>query len=133
MTSRLTNEYAPDRVSPPGETLAETLAALGMTEAELAARLGGPKKTVNEVVKGKAAIEPDTALQLEAVLGVPAGFWMAREGRYRESLARQNRRQALEGGIEWARRFPFAQMVKLDWWSVGCNTTSTSRSTGATN
>jgi addiction module HigA family antidote len=115
MTSRLTNEYAPDRVSPPGETLAETLAALEMTQAELATRLGRPKKTVNEIVKGKAAIEPDTALQLEAVLGVPAGFWMAREGRYRESLARQTRRQALEGGIEWARRFPFAQMVKLDW------------------
>jgi HTH-type transcriptional regulator / antitoxin HigA len=115
MTSRLTNEYAPDRVSPPGETLAETLTAQGMTQAELATRLGRPKKTVNEIVKGKTAIEPDTALQLEAVLGVPAGFWMARETRYRESLARQTRRQALEGGIEWARRFPCAQMVTLGW------------------
>ncbi len=115
MTSRLTNEYAPDRVSPPGETLAETLAALDMTQAELATRLGRPKKTVNEIVKGKAAIEPDTALQLEAVLGVPAGFWMARETRYRESLARQTRKHVLQNGTEWARRFPFAQMVKLGW------------------
>ena len=72
MTSRPVNEYAPDRVSPPGDTLAETLEALGMTQAELATRLGRPRKTVNEIVKGKAAIEPETALQLESVLGVPA-------------------------------------------------------------
>jgi HTH-type transcriptional regulator/antitoxin HigA len=115
MTSRLTNEYAPDRVSPPGETLAETLTALDMTQAELATRLGRPKKTVNEIIRGKAAIEPDTALQLEAVLGVPADFWMTRETRYRESLARQSRRQALHYGTEWTRWFPFAQMSKLGW------------------
>jgi addiction module HigA family antidote len=95
--------------------LAETLAALDMTQAELATRLGRPKKTVNEIIKGKAAIEPDTALQLEAVLGVPADFWMTRETRYRESLARHSRKQALHYGIEWARRFPFAQMARLGW------------------
>lgn len=118
MTSRLTNEYAPDRVSPPGETLAETLAALDMTQAELATRLGRPKKTVNEIIKGKASIEPDTALQLEAVLGVPADFWMNRETRHRESLARRSRKESLLYGDEWARRFPFAQMAKLGWVSA---------------
>jgi addiction module HigA family antidote len=109
------NEYAPDRVSPPGETLAETLAAIDMTQAELATRLGRPRKTVNEIIKGKAAIEPDTALQLEAVLGVPADFWMNRETRYRESVARLSRKEALHYGAEWARRFPFVQMAKLGW------------------
>ena len=115
MTSRPVNEYAPDRVSPPGDTLAETLAALGMTQAELATRLGRPRKTVNEIVKGKAAIEPETALQLESVLGVPAAFWMEREARYRESLARQTRKRSLVAGAEWARRFPCAAMAKLGW------------------
>jgi HTH-type transcriptional regulator/antitoxin HigA len=115
MTSRLTNEYAPDRVSPPGDTLAEALAALAMTQAELASRLGRPRKTVNEIIKGKAAIEPETALQLESVLGTPATFWMEREARYRESLARQARRRTLVAGGDWARQFPFVDMAKLGW------------------
>ena len=117
MTSRPINEYAPDRVSPPGDTLAETLEALGMTQAELATRLGRPRKTVNEIVKGKAAIEPETALQLESVLGVPAAFWLEREARYRESLARQTRKRSLAAGALWARRFPCAAMAKLGWVS----------------
>jgi len=115
MISSTINEYAPDRVSPPGETLAETLDALGMSQAELAVRLGRPRKTVNEIVKGKAALEPATALQLESVLGVPAAFWMERESRYREFLARQSQRTALEAESAWARQFPFNTMAKLGW------------------
>jgi DNA-binding XRE family transcriptional regulator len=53
-----------------------------MTQAELASRLGRPRKTVNEIIKGKAALEPETALQLESVLGTPAAFWMEREARW---------------------------------------------------
>jgi addiction module HigA family antidote len=58
----------------PGETLLEHLEAKGMSQAELAARTGRPLKTINEIIKGKAAITTDTALQLERVLGIPASF-----------------------------------------------------------
>lgn len=77
------NEYEPDRISPPGDTLLESIQALGMSQAELAERLGRPTKTINEIVQAKTAITPETALQLEAVLGVPAAFWINREARYR--------------------------------------------------
>ena len=40
----------------PGETLRETLETIGMTRAELADRTGRPKKTINEIIAGKAAI-----------------------------------------------------------------------------
>lgn len=59
-----------------------------MSHAELARRMGEPTKTINEIVRGKVVILPETASQLENVLGVPAEFWLAREGAYRESLAR---------------------------------------------
>src|SRR3954471_19802324 len=104
------NRYAPDAVSPPGDTLADLLEERGMSQAELALRLGRPRKTVNEIVRGKAAIEPETALQLESVLGTPASFWMAREASYREWLARDRRRRATESVRSWARRFPYLQM-----------------------
>lgn len=86
MTDLARTEYAPRHVTPPGDTLAETLGVLGMTQVELARRMGRSTTTINEIVRGKAAILPETASRLENVLGVPATFWLARESRYRESL-----------------------------------------------
>jgi len=82
------NEFKPNYGVPPGETLRETLESLGMSQAELAQRTGRPKKTINEIIKGKAAIMPDTAIQLERTLGVPASFWNNLEGNYQETIAR---------------------------------------------
>ena len=65
MAEHHVNEYTPDSVSLPGETLQEVLNERQMTQADLAERMGRPKKTVNEIVQGKAAITPETALQLE--------------------------------------------------------------------
>jgi addiction module HigA family antidote len=87
MTDPAKTEYLPRLVSPPGDTLAETLQEIGMSHAELAQRMGGPTNTINEIVRGKAAILPKTASRLEKALGVPAEFWLARETRYRDSLA----------------------------------------------
>ena len=67
--------YQPDYAYHPGETLAETLDELGMSQAELAHRMGCPLKTINQIIHGKASITADTALQLEQVTGVPASFW----------------------------------------------------------
>jgi len=87
MSNQFQNHYAPDYVSPPGETLQEILEERGMSQAELAERTGRPKKTINEIINAKAAITPETALQFERVLGVSASFWNNRERRYREALA----------------------------------------------
>ena len=88
MANSLQNEYHPDSVSAPGETLAETLDALGISQTELAKRMDCPIKTINEIIQGKAAITTETALQLEQVLRLPASFWLKREQQYREALAR---------------------------------------------
>ncbi len=109
------NQYVPDFVSPPGETLEETLAALGMSQAQLAERTGRPKKTINEIIQGKAGITPETALQLERVLGVPAGFWNERERRYREFLAHQAETQQLAAQVDWLKRLPIKHMVEFGW------------------
>ncbi|MFN7564746.1 MAG: HigA family addiction module antitoxin, partial [Prosthecobacter sp.] len=64
----MSQTFQPDYASPPGETLAETLDAMGLTQSELARRMGRPIKTINEIIQGKAAITADTALELERVL-----------------------------------------------------------------
>ena len=44
MIRAIENQYAPDYVSPPGETLTEILESLGMSQAELAERTGNHKE-----------------------------------------------------------------------------------------
>lgn len=109
------NQYLPDEVSPPGETLLETLEALGMTQAELAERMGRPKKTISEIINSKTAITPETALQLERALGIPAGFWNNRERQYREAIARQQENTRLEDWSGWLKMFPVREMIKHQW------------------
>ncbi len=91
MPDIVNNKYKPDSISPPGETLLETLEALGMTQAHLAERTGQSKKTIKEIMKGKSPISPGIATELEHVLGVPAVFWNNRERLYRENLKERQR------------------------------------------
>ncbi|EPF17141.1 Plasmid maintenance system antidote protein [Microcystis aeruginosa SPC777] len=115
MTNTIENRYAPDFISPPGETLAEILEERNMSQSELAQRMGRPKKTINEIIKGKAEITIDTALQIELVLGTPASFWIERERLYREYLARKNENQRLKGYLGWLKQIPYRQMTELGW------------------
>jgi len=63
--------------TPPGEMLLhEFLEPLGMTQMELARRIGVSYPRVNEIVKGKRGVTPDTALRLARLFGVSADFWM---------------------------------------------------------
>ncbi len=109
------NASKPNYAVPPGETLRETLQSLGMTQAELAQRSGRPKKTINEIMRGKAAITADTALQLERVLGIPASFWNSLERNYRETLARLKEEEQLQSQIKWLKTFPIASLVRMGW------------------
>ena len=78
----------PDVAIPPGELLAETLEALGMSQAELARRARRPPQAINEIVKGVKRITPETALQLERILGVPAHVWLRLQANYELTKAR---------------------------------------------
>lgn len=115
MSRTATNEFEPDFVSLPGDTLQEVLNERGISQANLAERTGRPKKTINEIVQGKAAITPETALQLERVLGVPAVFWNNLERNYRENLARIEERERLLSQIDWLGRVPCRAMINKGW------------------
>jgi len=115
MSRSISNQYDPDYVSPPGETLQETLQTLGMSQASLADRTGRSLKMINEIIKGKAPITPKMALELEHVVGVPATFWNNREKFYRESVARIEEQKRLESFISWLEKIPVRAMVKNGW------------------
>lgn len=115
MIEKSAERYAADYATPPGDTLDDVLQTMGMTQADLSRRMGRPLKTVNEIVKGKAAITPDTALQLERVLGIPASFWNNRERQYRGYLAQLQEQTANQQDRSWLRTIPVAEMVRMGW------------------
>jgi HTH-type transcriptional regulator/antitoxin HigA len=104
--------FAPDYVVPPGATLADLLGEHGMTQTELARRLGVSLKHVNQVVKGVASVSAELALGLEKVFGVSAAFWLNRESLYQASIARQDEQRDLAREEEWARRFPVNELKR---------------------
>jgi addiction module HigA family antidote len=61
----------------PGEFLeSRFLKPLSITQTELAAALGVSRRRVNELVNGRRAITPDTAVRLALFFGNDASFWM---------------------------------------------------------
>ena len=115
-------EVHSDLAIPPGETLADEIAARSMSQKELAARLGRPVQVVNEIIHGKKAITDNTALGLEKVLGIPAAFWVNLEQNYRMTSARLREWNRLEAEEEWVKELPVTEMQKRGWIVAGRNT-----------
>lgn len=73
----------------PGEHLAEQLAELDMSAAELARQLRMPTKRITEILHGQRALTADTALRLGHFFGTSAKFWMNLQKLYEMRLAEQ--------------------------------------------
>lgn len=106
-------------LSCPGDTLQEHIDHIGMSQSELAERLGRPVTKVNELIKGKAPITKETATKLELVLGVPAQFWLNLERTYQDELMEIKQLQFLESCTDWLKDFPLKQLK--DWGILSPN------------
>lgn len=81
----LTPAYTPS----PGEILATELAERGWSQRKFAQILGKPPQAVNEILRSKKQITPETALRIAAALGTSAELWLNLEADFRLALARQ--------------------------------------------
>jgi addiction module HigA family antidote len=113
MTNSRDSKSLRDWVVHPGEILKEALEERGMTQSELARRMDRPIKTVNEIIHGKTALTPDTAIQLERTLGISASFWNGVEVGYRESLAERRAELDLAQEAEWLDGFPVKDLARF--------------------
>src|SRR5260221_4790775 len=110
-----TTLFQPDYAIHPGETLAETLEELGMSQAELAQRMGRPLQMISEIIQGKKAITAETALQLERATGVPANFWNSSQRNYEATLARLEEERGLQPDSGWLKQFPLKALIQKGW------------------
>lgn len=61
----------------PGEVLNEEfLKPLGLTQVALAEHLGVPVQRINELVRGKRGVTPETAWLLAGAFGTTPDFWV---------------------------------------------------------
>ena len=67
----------------PGEILMEEfLKPMGISQYPLAKVISVPPRRINEIVHGKRAITPDTALRLSRYFGFSERFWINLQTRY---------------------------------------------------
>jgi addiction module HigA family antidote len=75
----------PENRSPthPGVILGqEFLAPLGISQVAFAAHLGVPVQRINELIRGKRGITPETAWLLAAALNTTPEFWINLQAAY---------------------------------------------------
>ncbi len=73
----LTTATMKRRPTPPGEMLLEEfLRPAGITQVELAARMGVPIQRVNAVIAGRRAVSAETAILLSRALGTTPALWL---------------------------------------------------------
>ena len=101
----------------PGELLEEEIEFVGMSQLELAKRMGRPPQVVNEIIKGKKNITHDTAVELERVLGIPAYMWTNAQATYHLTLSRLKEREhrAIQAEEGWLDQFPVRELEKRGW------------------
>ena len=67
----------------PGEILLEEfLKPMEISQYRLAKDIGVPARRINEIVHGKRAITPDTALRLSRYFGLAERFWINLQAHY---------------------------------------------------
>lgn len=82
----MTNQYNPDAVSHPGETLKDVLEERKINPEDLKLWSFNISKYIpaQRIIDGKFKITRDIAIQLEDKLAVDADFWLERQRRYDE-------------------------------------------------
>ena len=89
----------------PGEILLEEfLNPLGISQSKLARDISVPVGRINDIVLGKRAITPDTALRLSVYFSMTPEFWMNLQNHYDLKLAKQNLLPKIERSVRRAEK-----------------------------
>jgi HTH-type transcriptional regulator/antitoxin HigA len=112
-------QFRPDYAVAPGEILDEHRESAGLTQADLAQRLGFSTKHINRIIGGFEPVTPETALKLESVFGMSASVWLSLEARFKEHQAREAETRQLNAEQAWLSNIPHRSMAKLGWIPEG--------------
>ena len=86
----------------PGRVLKRELEARGLSATALALKLRVAPQRVQEIVTGKRAISPETALRLGRFFGNEPEFWLAMQASYDLAMLRSTIGPKIETEVEVA-------------------------------
>ena len=86
--------------SHPGETLADELAARGLTANALALKLRVPANRITDIVRGRRALTAETALRLGRYFGTGAKFWVDLQAAYDLAVAERDLGAVIEKEVD---------------------------------
>ncbi len=91
----------------PGETLKDEINFFGLTQAEIATRVGCTVQTINRIINNKEPIRSDIALKLErAFEGRPsAQFWLNMQIAYDTEVALMKEKKKTGGEISFFKKY----------------------------
>ena len=92
------SDFAPAH---PGDVLSEDfLKPLALSQYALAKAIGVPQIRISEIVHGKRAVTPDTALRLARYFGTSAELWIGMQATYDLEMARDQLGSRIEAEIQ---------------------------------
>src|SRR5260221_13648342 len=103
-------EFFPTWASAPGDTIADILAARGISVARFAEQSGIDPNTAQALLEGRAAMTIMIARKLEGFLGASVEFWMSRDFHYRE-----NSERFYGANRQWLADLPLGDMIRFGW------------------
>ena len=80
--------------------LEEFLEPMGISQYRLAKDISVPPRRINEIVLGKRAITPDTALRLSRYFSLSERFWMNLQTRYDIETEKDRLQNRLEREVQ---------------------------------
>ena len=84
----------------PGEILLEEfLKPMGISQYRLAKDISVPPRRINEIVHGKRAVSPDTALRLSRYFGLSERFWINLQSRYNLEIEKDRLKNRLDDEV----------------------------------
>lgn len=86
----IANNLTPFEPTHPGELVKDELEASHLTQAKLAESIGVSASLLNEIIKGKRAINTEMALLIEAALNIPADLLLKLQSDYNMQIAKSN-------------------------------------------
>jgi HTH-type transcriptional regulator/antitoxin HigA len=108
------NVRIPAEVFPPGEFLRDELEARNWTQIEFADIIGKDTRLVYEIINGKRAITPETAIILGEAIGTSPELWMNLESQYQLSKVHA-KHTSVSQKARLHTKFPVREMIKRGW------------------
>lgn len=89
-TDMIANNITSFEPTHPGELIKDELAAINLTQSKLAENIGVKPSLINEIIKGKRAVNTEMALMIEAALNIPADLLLNLQSEYNMQMAKSD-------------------------------------------